>query len=159
MHRNDNLTTFICQVPWNQGIQSSWIPKDLSRSVKDLLCLFLLLIITMDSTTISNMTTSTTTTTTTTTTTFLMFAIPKFLTHTHTHTHIYIYIYIQWCVSFVVFDWHIIVYLTTTTTTTTTTVIIQYLSFFLHNSIGFYWFRRISLVSLLVRSTNYASWN
>jgi hypothetical protein len=38
VRKTDNLTTFICWVPWNLGASTSWNPHGLSRPVQGLLC-------------------------------------------------------------------------------------------------------------------------
>jgi len=41
--RADNLTTFMCRLPWNLGASTSWNPQGLSRPVMGLLYLYMLI--------------------------------------------------------------------------------------------------------------------
>jgi len=40
VRRVDNLTTFICRLPWNLGASTSWNPLGLSRPVMGLMYLY-----------------------------------------------------------------------------------------------------------------------
>jgi hypothetical protein len=40
VHRADNITTFMCRLPWNLKASNSWIPQELSRTLQGLLYLY-----------------------------------------------------------------------------------------------------------------------